>query len=70
MAAMAKMVAAWISRRNKPKASKIAGAIIRAADLSAGMFHGGGRSIDIYRRIMIGIEPMPSRYADLSKNPE
>jgi len=46
------------------------GNLSRAADLSAGMFHGGGRSIDIYRRIMIGIEPMPSRYADLSKNPE
>jgi mono/diheme cytochrome c family protein len=42
----------------------------RAADLSAGMFHGGGRSIDIYRRIMIGIEPMPSRYADMSKKPD
>lgn len=46
------------------------GNVSRAADLSAGMFHGGGRSIDIYRRIMIGIEPMPSRYADLSKKPE
>ncbi len=46
------------------------GNLSRAADLSAGMFHGGGRSIDIYRRIMIGIEPMPSRYADLSKKPE
>lgn len=46
------------------------GNLSRAADLSAGMFHGGGRSIDIYRRIMIGIEPMPSRYADLQKQPE
>lgn len=46
------------------------GNLSRAADLSAGMFHGGGRSIDIYRRIMIGIEPMPSRFADLSKNPD
>lgn len=46
------------------------GNLSRAADLSAGMFHGGGGSIDIYRRIMIGIEPMPSRFADLSKNPE
>ena len=33
----------------------------RAADLTAGMFHGGGRSVDIYRRIYSGINgtPMP-----------
>jgi mono/diheme cytochrome c family protein len=33
-----------------------------AADLTSGMFHGGGRPIDIYRRIYVGINgtPMPS----------
>ncbi|MDX1961576.1 MAG: c-type cytochrome [Pirellulales bacterium] len=46
------------------------GNVSRAADLTAGMFHGGGRAIDIYRRIMIGIEPMPSRYNDFKDNPD
>lgn len=44
----------------------------RAADLSAGMFHGGGRSIDIYRRIYAGINgtPMPAFKQKLEKEPE
>lgn len=44
----------------------------RAADLSAGMFHGGQRSDDIYRRIYSGINgtPMPSFQAKLADQPE
>jgi mono/diheme cytochrome c family protein len=44
----------------------------RAADLSAGMFHGGQRSTDIYRRIYSGINgtPMPSFQAKLADQPE
>jgi mono/diheme cytochrome c family protein len=44
----------------------------RAADLSAGMFHGGQRSADIYRRIYSGINgtPMPSFQAKLADQPE
>lgn len=44
----------------------------RAADLSAGMFHGGGRSDDIYRRIFAGINgtPMPSFQQKLAAEPE
>ncbi len=44
----------------------------RAADLTAGMFHGGGRPSDIYRRIYSGINgtPMPGFSAQLSGKPE
>ncbi|HVA45586.1 MAG TPA: c-type cytochrome [Pirellulales bacterium] len=44
----------------------------RAADLTAGMFHGGNRPEDIYRRIFSGINgtPMPSFEAKLSKEPD
>jgi len=43
-----------------------------AADLTSGMFHGGGRPIDIYRRIYVGINgtPMPSFSAVFEKSPE
>jgi mono/diheme cytochrome c family protein len=44
----------------------------RAADLTAGMFHGGNRPEDIYRRIFSGINgtPMPSFEAKLSSEPD
>ncbi len=44
----------------------------RAADLTAGMFHGGNRPDDIYRRIFSGINgtPMPSFEAKLSSQPD
>ena len=44
----------------------------RAADLTAGMFHGGTRSLDIYRRIYSGISgtPMPGFSAKLEGQPE
>lgn len=44
----------------------------RAADLSAGMFHGGGQPLDIYRRIYSGINgtPMPAFKQKLEKEPE
>jgi len=44
----------------------------RAADLTAGMFHGGNRPEDIYRRIFSGINgtPMPSFKDKLSKEPD
>lgn len=44
----------------------------RAADLSAGMFHGGERPEDIYRRIFAGINgtPMPSFQQKLADQPE
>ncbi len=34
------------------------------------MFHGGGKSIDIYRRIMIGVQPMPARYSEYLSEPD
>ncbi len=42
-----------------------------AADLSSGMFHGGGRPIDIYRRIFSGINgtPMPAFEQTFQENP-
>lgn len=44
----------------------------RAADLTAGMFHGGNRPIDIYRRIYSGINgtPMPGFKEKLAEQPE
>jgi mono/diheme cytochrome c family protein len=44
----------------------------RAADLTSGMFHGGNRPEDIYRRIFAGINgtPMPSFQQKLAENPE
>ena len=44
----------------------------RAADLTAGMFHGGGRPLDIYRRIYAGINgtPMPGFGIKLASEPE
>ncbi|MCA9237267.1 MAG: c-type cytochrome [Planctomycetales bacterium] len=43
-----------------------------AADLTSGMFRGGGRPIDLYRRVLVGINgaPMPSRRADLANDPD
>ncbi len=43
-----------------------------AADLSSGMFHGGDRPIDIYRRIYSGINgtPMPAFNKTFSENPD
>ena len=43
-----------------------------AADLSSGMFRGGGRPIDIYRRIFSGINgtPMPAFEATFQDNPD
>lgn len=43
-----------------------------AADLTSGMFRGGGRPIDIYRRIYSGINgtPMPGFSSTLEKEPE
>ena len=43
-----------------------------AADLTSGMFHGGGRPIDLYRRIYVGINgsPMPGFANVLAKSPE
>lgn len=43
-----------------------------AADLTSGMFRGGGRPIDLYRRVLVGINgaPMPSRRADLADDPD
>jgi mono/diheme cytochrome c family protein len=43
-----------------------------AADLTSGMFHGGGRPIDIYRRIYSGINgtPMPSFADAYAKSPD
>lgn len=44
----------------------------RAADLTSGMYHGGNRPDDIYRRIFAGINgtPMPSFEMKLAKEPE
>lgn len=43
-----------------------------AADLTSGMFRGGGRPIDIYRRIYSGISgtPMPGFAQNFSKSPD
>jgi mono/diheme cytochrome c family protein len=43
-----------------------------AADLTSGMFRGGGRPIDIYRRIYSGISgtPMPGFSQNFSKSPD
>lgn len=43
-----------------------------AADLTSGMFHGGNRSLDIYRRIYSGINgtPMPAFNLKLAEKPE
>lgn len=43
-----------------------------AADLTSGMFHGGGRPIDIYRRIYAGIagSPMPAFSGEFASNPD
>lgn len=43
-----------------------------AADLTSGMFHGGGKPIDIYRRIYAGISgtPMPSFATQFENEPE
>lgn len=43
-----------------------------AADLSSGMFHGGDRPIDIYRRIFSGINgtPMPAFSKSFEKDPD
>ena len=45
---------------------------VRSADLTAGMFHGGSRSEDIYRRIFAGINgtPMPAFGDSLAQQPE
>lgn len=44
----------------------------RAADLTSGMYHGGGESLDIYRRIYAGVNgsPMPSFKDKLQDQPE
>jgi mono/diheme cytochrome c family protein len=44
----------------------------RSADLTSGMFHGGNRPIDIYRRIYAGINgtSMPSFALQFKDNPE
>jgi len=44
---------------------------VRSADLTSGMFHGGNRPIDIYRRIYSGINgtPMPSFAVQLKDDP-
>jgi len=48
------------------------GQIAPAADLTAGMLHGGRRPIDIYRRIYTGINgtPMPAFNQDFAAEPE
>jgi len=45
---------------------------VKAADLTAGMLHGGRRPIDVYRRIWSGINgtPMPSFENALQETPE
>ena len=47
---------------SNPPLKDVWGNETRAADLTAGMFHGGGEPIDLYRRIAAGItgSPMPS----------
>jgi mono/diheme cytochrome c family protein len=48
------------------------GQIAAAADLTSGMFRGGGRPIDIYRRIHSGINgtPMPSFSSAFADEPD
>lgn len=48
------------------------GRTTRAADLTAGMFHGGQKPIDIYRRIYSGINgtPMPGFSSALQSQPD
>jgi len=48
------------------------GNVAAAADLSSGMFHGGDRPIDIYRRIYSGINgtPMPAFAKTFEEDPE
>lgn len=48
------------------------GRTTRAADLTAGMFHGGHRPIDIYRRVYSGINgtPMPGFASALQSQPD
>lgn len=48
------------------------GNAVKAADLTAGMLHGGRRPIDIYRRIYSGINgtPMPAFASALSEEPD
>jgi mono/diheme cytochrome c family protein len=43
-----------------------------AADLTSGMFHGGGRPIDLYRRIYAGIygSPMPAFSSQFANTPD
>ena len=43
-----------------------------AADLTSGMFHGGDRPVDIYRRIYSGINgtPMPAFNKTFADNPD
>ena len=43
-----------------------------AADLTSGMFRGGDRPLDIYRRVYVGINgaPMPSRAVEFETNPD
>ncbi|MBX3427352.1 MAG: c-type cytochrome [Pirellulales bacterium] len=43
-----------------------------AADLTSGMFRGGGRPIDLYRRVLVGINgaPMPSRRVEFESDPD
>jgi mono/diheme cytochrome c family protein len=46
--------------------------LARAADLTSGMFHGGGEPLDLYRRIFAGINgtPMPEFALKLQDQPE
>jgi hypothetical protein len=48
------------------------GNVAPAADLTAGMLHGGRRRVDIYRRIQNGINgtPMPSFAHALAAEPD
>jgi mono/diheme cytochrome c family protein len=48
------------------------GQVAAAADLTSGMYHGGGRPIDIYRRIHSGINgsPMPSFQQAFANEPD
>jgi mono/diheme cytochrome c family protein len=48
------------------------GNVVKAADLSSGMLHGGRRPVDVYRRIYLGINgtPMPAFNLALQDEPE
>lgn len=48
------------------------GNIVRAADLTSGMLHGGRRPVDVYRRIHSGINgtPMPAFGPSLTEEPD